>query len=53
MTETVQSDPRLKKMASHLGDLYYELGKAQRKFDELDLAAKKKVSRPNLGPRSR
>lgn len=49
MTAVVKSDPRLNKMADHLGDLYFELGQAQVRFDELDLAAKKKVTRPSGG----
>jgi hypothetical protein len=53
MTAVVKSDPRLHKMADHLGDLYYELGKAQVRFDQLDLEAKKKAAKISLGPRAR
>ncbi len=49
MTSVVNSDPRLRKMASHLGDLYYDLGQAQRRFDELDLAAQEEGQQAQSG----
>jgi hypothetical protein len=53
MTAVVNADPKLNEMAAHLGDLYYELARAQRRFDELDAASKPKSGKRSLGPRSR
>jgi hypothetical protein len=53
MTAVVNSDERLHEMAANLGDMYYELSRTQRRFDELDAAAKPKGGKANLGPRVR
>jgi len=52
MLQVSNSDPRLKQMADHLGELYQQLTAAQRRFDELDALAKPKGKR-SLGPRAR
>jgi hypothetical protein len=52
MMKVTNSDPRLKKMADHLGGLYKELSAAQRKYDSLEKEALPKA-KPNPGPRSR
>jgi hypothetical protein len=53
MTAVVNGDARLHEMAAHLGDMYYELSRAQRRFEELDAAAKPKNGKVRLGPRVR
>lgn len=51
MLKVTHSDPRLHEMASHLGDLYYELWSIQRR-DEKDVEdLPKRTSRHRLGPR--
>jgi hypothetical protein len=55
MLKVTNSDPRLKKMADHLGDLYYELMQEQARLNKA--AALQEEGRvkaaPNLGPRAR
>ncbi|MEO8315720.1 MAG: hypothetical protein ABI645_13110, partial [Pseudomonadota bacterium] len=51
MKEVIDSDPRLHKMADHLGALYQELSVAQHRYDELDAEAKAKAGKRNIGPR--
>ncbi len=51
MLKVTNSDPRLKKMADHLGGLYHELAATQRQFEKLEAEAKPKGGKPNLGPR--
>jgi hypothetical protein len=53
MVAVNNSDPRLKKMADHLGDLYQQLSAAQHRIDELDAASMPKTGKRSTGPRSR
>jgi hypothetical protein len=53
MTAVVKSDPRLHKMADELGQMYYELSLAQRKFNELDSAEMEKAGKRSKGVRVR
>jgi hypothetical protein len=45
MKAVIDSDPRLVKMADHLGELYQALSAAQHRYDELDAEAKSKAKR--------
>jgi hypothetical protein len=49
MLAVSNSDPRLKEMADHLGDLYHDLTAAQRRVDELDTEIKAKNARRAVG----
>jgi hypothetical protein len=51
MTEVTNSDPRLRKMAAELGDLYHELQATQRRYDKLEAETKrKKTDTSKVGP---
>jgi hypothetical protein len=59
MTKVISSDPRLRAMAAHLGDLYLELDSVQQRHRRAKGADTKdtnrlnrKVSRPSAGPRA-
>jgi hypothetical protein len=51
MRKTIDSDPRLKQMADHLGGLYYEMRSVQDRFMAMKRANRKPVI-PYKGPRS-
>lgn len=51
MRKTIDSDPRLKQMADHLGGLYYEMRSVQDRFQAIKAANRKPVV-PYKGPRS-
>ncbi len=53
MTAVVNADARLHEMAAQLGDMYYELSRAQRRFDELDAEEKAKKTKARVRPRVR
>jgi hypothetical protein len=57
MLKVTNSDPRLKKMASHLGDLYFELMQEQSRLNKVAALQEEGRARaappPNLGPRAR
>lgn len=54
MTDVTNSDPRLKKMADHLGDMYYKLASAQREYSKMqdELRAQRLAERKCAGPTS-
>jgi hypothetical protein len=51
MMQVTTSDPRLKKMADHLGGLYQQLAATQRQYDKLEAEVLPKTSKRNTGPR--
>ena len=51
MMDVTKSDPRLQKMADHLGELYQQLATAQHKVDQLDAEIKKSGPKHSGGPR--
>jgi hypothetical protein len=51
MLKVTSGDPRLKKMADHLGDLYQQLSATQKRLEKLDAEIPVKTVKRNPGPR--
>jgi hypothetical protein len=51
MMKVTNGDPRLKKMADHLGGLYKELAATQQQFEKLEAEIPPRSRKRNPGPR--